>query len=548
MSFNLIKFKKGTKTGLDSKVQNSQIEEGSFYLTIDNAKETSRLYIGTAANKVLPVNSNITIVAKTSDLTASHASNFNEGDFAYVTDGNILAVKHDNNWTQINAPDSRAIKDLTPTVTTSDGTATIKWALRDQNENEIKTDAGATPTITMQGASGVTVSNSGTAITITGDPATLGSSAVASNSATISLTSTGNTASGSVAVSGGNGITVGGGANNIQITGTTNKAMTVATKENTNGFEVAVVDTNDDAVKVTIDPKITLGTHTDDEISFVNGKANLPVYTKSEVDSLLTDVDAMTYKGLVTRTNIVNDTSGLHVGDTFKASSGFTLPADNSTAGEITVKAGDLLIVSSSNTEGADGTITGNKIKYDVVPSGDDFYNFKGLGGSHNGNGIEIEDGSTGDVIASLEIAAGNQIAVSSTHSGTDGANTAVTVAHGQISTTSSTAAEQAQSTHTSKTFNVLTGVTTDNGHVTSTTVTPITVVDTVSQIDTSTTGTTVTTTGNTSTVASTIALVDEANDAINSGTLGFSLASQNLTLSSTGTAITMNYVWETFD
>ena len=400
----------------------------------------------------------------------------------------------------------------------------------------------------MQGASGVTVSNSGTAITITGDPATLGSSAVASNSATISLTSTGNTASGSVAVSGGNGITLSGSANNIQITGTTNDHMTVTTAANTNGFEVAVVDTNEDSVSATIDPKITLGTHTDDEISFVNGKANLPVYTKTEVDSLLTDVDAMTYKGLVTRTNIVNETSGLHVGDTFKASSGFTLPAANSTAGEITVKAGDLLIVSSSNTEAADGTISGTGIKYDVIPSGDDFYNFKGLGGSHNGNGIEIEDGSTGDTIASLEIAAGSQIAVSSAHTGTDGAKTTVTVAHGQISTTSSTAAEQAQSTHTSKTFNVLTGVTTDNGHVTSTTVTPITVVDTVSKIDTSLTKTSVTTTGNTSTVASTIALADEGDTAINSGTLGFSLASQNLTLSSTGTAITMNYVWETFD
>lgn len=566
MAFNLIKFKKGTLAGLNTKVSQSAIEEGSFYLTIDENKETSRLYIGTATNKVLPVNSNITVVTNTSELNASHAGNFNDGDFAYVTNGNILAVRYNGSWTQINAPDSRAIKDLTPSVTVSNGVATVEWFLRDQNDNEIK-EAGTTtiPNITMQGASGITVSGSGKAITITGDPATLGSSAPSNNSATISLTSTGNTASGSVGITGTNGVYITGNSTNaMTIKGTVNSSMT-AEADTTSGIVVTVIDSEEDSVHATIDPKITLGTHTNaaDEISFtpvnhngdIHAVANLPVYTKDEIDSRLTAIDAMTYKGTISGSTITNQTSGVYIGDTFKASTGFTLPAANSsTNGAISVKAGDLLIVSNSNT----GTepFTGGSIKYDVIPSGDDTYTFKGLGASHDGNGIQVEDGSTGDVVSSIEVTNGNQIAVSSTHSGTNGSQTTIQVSHATISSSTTgganTPAAQAtaansQATHSEKTFNVVTGLTTNNGHVTATTITPIKVVDTVSQIDTTNTEVAVATASNRSTVTSTIALKDEGDTAINSTDLAFSIGSQNLTVTSSGTAITMNYVWETF-
>ena len=126
MAFNLINFKKGTLAGLNNLKTNSGIEEGTFYLTIDDAKQTSRLYIGTGATTALPVNSNITVVTNASDLTTAHATNFNDGDFAYVTTGNILAVKYSNAWTQINAVnDANVVSTLTPTITTTNNTATI---------------------------------------------------------------------------------------------------------------------------------------------------------------------------------------------------------------------------------------------------------------------------------------------------------------------------------------------------------------------------------------------------------------------------------------
>lgn len=94
MAFNLINFKKGTLAGLNTLKTNSGIEEGTFYLTIDENKQTSRLYIGTGATTALPVNSNITVVQTESELTNAHAANFNDGDFAYVVAGNILAVRY----------------------------------------------------------------------------------------------------------------------------------------------------------------------------------------------------------------------------------------------------------------------------------------------------------------------------------------------------------------------------------------------------------------------------------------------------------------------
>lgn len=126
MAFNLINFKKGTLAGLNNLKTNSGIEEGTFYLTIDDAKQTSRLYIGTGATTALPVNSNITVVQNASDLTAAHAANFNDGDFAYVTTGNILAVKYYNKWTQINAVnEGNIVSTLTPTISTENNVATI---------------------------------------------------------------------------------------------------------------------------------------------------------------------------------------------------------------------------------------------------------------------------------------------------------------------------------------------------------------------------------------------------------------------------------------
>lgn len=577
MAFNLINFKKGTLAGLETLKTNNGVEEGTFYLTIDQDKETSRLFIGTGASSALPINNSIITVQNPSDLNnTSNITPYQDGDFAYVTNGNILAVKKGNGWTQINGVDnSRIWTSFTPSISTTGDTATISWAMENAANDTLPDDQGNTPAITMEGANGVTVSSNANALTITGTAYELNSAAVQANSntAVVKLQSkaseSGNLSDvSSITVSAGNNVKITGTANNIVIAAEDIKldsnALSLANNA-TQGFDISVQDTDNNGNTITLDPKLTLGTHTAtaDEIHFVNGVANLNVYTKNEIDQKLTTVDAMSYQGIISGSDLINQTSGLHKGDTYKASANFTLPAANSsTAAAVSVKAGDLVIVSSSNTEGANGEINSTPVKYDVVPSGDDFYVFNGLGANGTGNGIQIEDGSN-NVLASLEIAAGNQIAVSSTHDTNNDAIAAVTVAHGTISAstngdantpTGNASAANTQGKHASKTFDVVTGLTTSNGHVTGTTVERIQVVDTVSQIDTANTDVAVTApaSGQTdfekaATVTATIALEDENNTAVNSDTLAFTLRSDNLKITTSGSTITANYVWGQF-
>lgn len=131
MAFNLINFKKGTLAGLNTLKTNNGIEEGTFYLTIDENKETSRLFIGTGTSTALPVNSNIVTVTNRSELNSTLlATPFNDGDFAYVTSENILAVKIGNQWQQINTPptaqDYKYLSSADFNITTANGVATIE--------------------------------------------------------------------------------------------------------------------------------------------------------------------------------------------------------------------------------------------------------------------------------------------------------------------------------------------------------------------------------------------------------------------------------------
>lgn len=595
MAFNLINFKKGTLSGLNTLKTNSGVEEGTFYLTIDNNMNTSRLFIGTSATTALPVNSNITVVQTTDALTDAHAATFNDGDFAYVTTGNILAVRYNGHWTQINAPDSRAIKDLTPSISTSSGTATITWTLRDQNDTPIQTSDATpvAPSITMTGANGVAVSNTDRALTITGTSYEMSAPAIASNSnvATLKLQSKANATASAVDVS---SVTLTGGTN-VTLTGTAN-AITIAAEDTTmgtvtvannatSGFDITVADSNSNSDTGTIDPKITLGTHTDaaDQISFISGVANLPVYTKDEIDSMNKSLDAITYRGTVgtggskataitgipTAEKGASTTieTGMKVGYAYKlvgdSATSYTVTTgyNNGTAVTTTAHGGDIII--ANGTEATSGTaagyITTATLFYDIVPSGDEVTVYQGLGSSKNGNGIEIKDGAS-TTLASLEIAAGSQISVSSTHTDNntgDGAKAVVTVAHGTISssttgnpTTGSLTSGNTQSAHGDLTINAVTGLTTDNGHVTAVTVTPFKVTDTVSQLDTTNTALSITRTaavsgvGNYATVTSTIALMDENSTAVNSKSLAFKIGSDNLDITKSGDdKILVNFV-----
>ena len=576
MAFNLINFKKGTLAGLNTLKTRNEIEEGTFYLTIDTNKDTSRLYIGTGANTALPVNSNITTVTNKEDLTSSHAAPFNDGDFAYVTNGNILAVKIGDAWKQINTPptedDYKYLESVTYNLSVTNGVATIQWDGYRSDKDHVQ---GA---FKVTGSNGITVSTTdGTApdvdlLTISGDPATLSASAPtqAQQSTTISLSSTGNSASGSVVLAAGNNVQLTGTQDNITITATdtVNASLAITAgsgtgaNQSTNGFTVAVTDTND-TVRGDIDPLITVlsneaGTTTE-TYHFVNGTAALPVYTKDEINRRLNALDGMKYRGSVgsggTYTSLSQITSPA-VGDTFKLSSDIeNIPvAGNTTAN---AKAGDLLIANSSATPAETGGVITSGLYFDIIPSGNDIQEY---GFTQQEHGINLYDKAAEEAIGGIKLAAGTEMAVSDTWDSATHQQT-ITVNHATISSATNgkptTGTAQNQEMGTAITINAVTGLTTENGHVTGVAVTPYVLKDTNLTLTSISSSATAPATGNNvgklATVSTALAGQDGNNDPLNLTAAAVNFASDNLQVTAaagTGGAndqVKMNFVWGQF-
>lgn len=201
-----------------------------------------------------------------------------------------------------------------------------------------------------------------------------------------------------------------------------------------------------------------MGDHSDALIHFDNGKATLPVYTKDEVDSRVKEFDAMTYKGTLGSTGSVRNivpggtaSSGIvtavDVGDTFKVSGsldaaasvlkdadgklyGAKTSASDTTHNGIELKDGDLLI--AQGTEGSDGHITAASLKFDYVPSGNDYDSqYKGVTVD---NGIYFEEVLSESAIGGIQIAVGSSndsltIADNQT-AGTERVTNVVTISH----------------------------------------------------------------------------------------------------------------------
>ena len=155
------------------------------------------------------------------------------------------------------------------------------------------------------------------------------------------------------------------------------------------GFQVAVQvkngatsTTNNKAITTDgvdnsiLDPIIRVGDSTTADVKFHGGRADLPVYTKTETDTAISNaitnelrgIDALHYVGTVASSSALSaaDDGTRHAGDVYKASAAFDYTAGNET---IHVKAGDLLIAQGTETN---GVIPANGVTWELVPSGDE--------------------------------------------------------------------------------------------------------------------------------------------------------------------------------
>lgn len=287
----------------------------------------------------------------------------------------------------------------------------------------------------------------------------------------------------------GNGIAL---AENNGILTFTNEGGVVSVNNafDSNGkFETVVTLTTGDTVRsntvspaTALTPTIRYGQVTSDAV-FANGVAVLDIYTKSEVDTKISNelraVNAMTFKGAIGQGMGASSddlpTSNVANGDTYIVNSDGDYGDDGTNYLYPDCRKGDLFL--AQGTEGTDGYIPANDLTWIYIPSGDDIsqtYSFK----YDNSTGkVQLVDSALSPVSS---IVAGTDIALSGDNTTKD-----MTISHANVTRTNTTGTAQTQvSGNGPFAVSVITGVTTSaTGHVTGVETTTLTIADEFNQL-----------------------------------------------------------------
>ena len=267
----------------------------------------------------------------------------------------------------------------------------------------------------------------------------------------------------------------------------------------------------------------------------------------------------MKYRGSVgtggTYTSLSQITSPA-VGDTFKLKDDLqNIPVAGNTTEN--AKAGDLLIANSSATPAETGGVITSGLYFDIIPSGNDIqeYSF-----TNQTNGINFYDKAINEAIGGIKLAAGTEMTVSDNWNSTTNQQT-ITVNHAAISNAAdgnpTTGTAQNQEMGTPITINAVTGLTTENGHVTGVAVTPYVLKDTNLTLTSISSSATAPATGNDvgklATVSTALAGQDGKGDPLNLTAAAVNFASDNLQVtaaaggSGVNDQVKMNFVWGQF-
>lgn len=350
------------KRGLHAALPTTAVD-GAFYLTTDS----HRLYAG-IGTELVDLNKYITVVASADALPKSTSTPApQDGDFAYIVSGNILAVYLGGTWKQINQNTNSTNTSLV--ATGADNTLTL--TLTDSDSHEVE------EVIAFNGSNGITTAvDSNGNVSITGTTYDLETSLVDNEGFIITLSNDGNLDESSFAIRPGSNITLtsdGSGGVTIAATDTTldeaDGAEASIDADNEGNLTVSITDTSGHTVSAT-DPNSLYYT--------VNGATiynqnELPVYSKSEIDTKLNKLNPMSYKGTVgSATALTGKETGAKNGDTYMVNEGFTGPNGES------AKVGDLFIAQGDEYEaGDDGATDENlgtlkEVTWTYVPAGDD--------------------------------------------------------------------------------------------------------------------------------------------------------------------------------
>lgn len=211
-----VKFLTGTQSKLDG-IPSGKYQAGAFYLTND----TDRLYFAQSATELVYLNKYIKTVATKEQLP--NITEASVGDFYFVSAANALVTKNNNQWVQINPPDTNDDTALTGanfSAVPKDGNIEVSYTLTQSTIDKVN---GGDPTAVTPITGKFTISGSDIGSVVTNVALDVNAS-VASNKATVTLAGTG-------VDSKATGFSITGG-NNIQITGTDN-AITIKASDTT---------------------------------------------------------------------------------------------------------------------------------------------------------------------------------------------------------------------------------------------------------------------------------------------------------------------------
>lgn len=269
------------KRGLHANLPWTSAVDGTFYLTTD----TNRLYAAYGTNLV-DLNQYIKIIATQTEL--EKLTNVQKGDFAYITEGNILAVHNGSTWVQIN-PDTNTDRDTKITNVSWDRTVTPHT---DKVKGSIKLKLTITQTtydIDGKEVSGSAQSFEKEVVVIDEDEfrtvvpveVDVTASAPANNSTTISTTGLG---------SNGDGFTITG-DETVKITGTQD-AIVISVDPDPFTYDLNAATADNGNVNL----NLTDGNSKDDTVQFAAGlNLNVKVETPTDDEGAATGPEVITY-------------------------------------------------------------------------------------------------------------------------------------------------------------------------------------------------------------------------------------------------------------
>lgn len=262
---------------------------------------------------------------------------------------------------------------------------------------------------------------------------------------------------------------------NGHVTGVATKTFKLA---KSNSYKIANVGANSDGkISVTLQTEDGAGSPvlSGQDLYFTVGKdtkttvynqGDLNVYTTTEIDKKIKELNGMTYRGAVPSDTVpVLPSIGVQRGDTYKIA----------TAGEYGghgCKVGDLLI--ATGTEDEDGIIASDAIEWTYIPSGDDTDSQFGLLADVANKKITMRNETSEKNTGSITMAQGDNIEVTAVKGASD-KDIAFTVGHtgdAATKTDNTGTVKELTSSGNTNTFTAITNITSDNhGHVTGYTV-----------------------------------------------------------------------------